>query len=66
MKKILSFIAFALAIGVQAQTKDSIDTAQFAVVYDYKIKTTDARGNEATDSMQLATLVGTRVTKCME
>jgi GLPGLI family protein len=66
MKKILSFIAFALTIGVQAQTKDSIDTAQFAVVYDYKIKTTDAKGNEATDSMQLATLVGTRVTKCME
>lgn len=66
MKKILSFIAFALTIGVQAQTKDSIDAAQFAVVYDYKIKTTDARGNEATDSMQLATLVGTRVTKCME
>lgn len=66
MKKILSFIAFALTIGVQAQTKDSIDTAQFAVVYDYKIKTTDARGNEATDSMQLATLVGSHVTKCLE
>ncbi len=66
MKKALLNIALALTVSAQAQTNDSIDTAQFAIVYDYKIKTTDSEGREVTDSMQLATLVGTHVTKCLE
>ena len=66
MKANLLIIAFALTITTQAQTKDSIDTAQFTIVYDYKIKTTNANGDEVTDSMQLATLVGSHVTKCLE
>ena len=66
MKINLLIIAFALTIATQAQTKDSIDTAQFTIVYDYKIKTTNANGDEVTDSMQLATLVGSHITKCLE
>ena len=63
MKKILSFIAFALAIGVQAQTKDSIDAAQFAVIYDYSVNTLDDEGEAVCDSIQLVVQVGQTVTK---
>ena len=66
MKKIFLSLALALTVSVQAQTKDSIDTAQFAVVYDYKVYSTNAEGRPTTDSMQVATLVGNRVTKCLE
>ena len=65
MKKILSFIAFALTIGVQAQTKDSIDTAQFAVVYDYTVDTFDDEGTSVCDSIQVVVQVGKSVTKSM-
>lgn len=65
MKKILSFIAFALTIGVQAQTKDSIDAAQFAVIYDYTINTLDDEGEAVCDSIQVVVQVGKSVTKSM-
>ena len=65
MKKILSFIAFALTIGVQAQTKDSIDTAQFAVIYDYTINTLDDESEAVCDSIQVVVQVGKSVTKSM-
>ena len=66
MKKILvTIMAFALTIGAQAQ-QDSIDQCQFVVVYDYVTNTTDRNGNAAKDSVQLAVMVGSHVTKCME
>ena len=63
MKELLASIAFALTIGVQAQTKDSIDTAQFAVVYDYTVDTFDDEGTSVCDSIQLVVQVGQTVTK---
>lgn len=65
MKKIFTFIAFAMSLAAQAQT-DSIDLCQFAVVYDFKTNTADRDGNAVTDSAQLAVLVGSHTAKCME
>lgn len=65
MKKQFVIIALALSIGAQAQ-KDSIDLCQFMVSYDFLINTTDKDGNATKDSMQLAVLVGTHTTMCME
>ncbi|MBQ2002402.1 MAG: hypothetical protein II240_03795, partial [Bacteroidaceae bacterium] len=63
MKELLASIAFALTVGVQAQTKDSIDTAQFAVVYDYTVDTFDDEGTSVCDSIQMVVQVGQTVTK---
>lgn len=65
MKKIFLSLALALAVSVQAQTKGSIDTAQFAVVYDYTVNTLDDEGTAVCDSIQVVVQVGQRVTKCM-
>lgn len=65
MKKIILLFALALTVSVQAQTKDSIDTAQFAVVYDYTVNTLDDEGAAVCDSIQVVVQVGQRVTKCM-
>ena len=65
MKKIFLSLALALTVSVQAQTKDSIDTAQFAVVYDYTVDTQDDEGAPVRDSIQVAVQVGQRVTKSM-
>lgn len=65
MKKNFLSFALALAVSVQAQTKDSIDTAQFAVVYDYTVNTLDDEGAAVCDSIQVVVQVGQRVTKCM-
>lgn len=65
MKKMLTILALALTVSVQAQTKDSIDTAQFAVVYDYTVNTLDDEGTAVCDSIQVVVQVGQRVTKCM-
>ena len=66
MKKILvTVMAFVLTIGAQAQ-QDSIDQCQFVVVYDYVTNTTDRNGNAVKDSVQLAVMVGSHATKCME
>lgn len=45
---------------------DSIDQAQFVVIYDFQINTTDKNGNAAKDSMQWAVVVGSHVAKCTE
>ncbi|MBQ8191241.1 MAG: GLPGLI family protein [Bacteroidaceae bacterium] len=65
MKKIILLFALALAVSVQAQTKDSIDTAQFAVVYDYTVNTLDDEGAAVCDSIQVVVQAGQRITKCM-
>lgn len=65
MKKIFLSLALALTVSVQAQTKDSIDTAQFAVVYDYTVNTLDDEGAAVCDSIQVVVQAGQRVTKCM-
>ena len=65
MKKIFLSLALALTVTVQAQTKDSIDTAQFVVVYDYTVDTQDDEGAPVRDSIQVAVQVGQRVTKSM-
>lgn len=65
MRILMILLAFALTIGVQAQTKDSIDAAQFAVIYDYTINTLDDEGEAVCDSIQVVVQVGKRVTKSM-
>ena len=65
MKKIILSFALALTVSVQAQTKDSIDTAQFAVVYDYTVNTLDDEGAAVCDSIQVVVQAGQRITKCM-
>ena len=65
MKKIFLSLALALTVSVQAQTKDSIDTAQFAVVYDYTVNTLDDEGAAVCDSIQVVVQAGQRITKCM-
>ena len=65
MKKIILLFALALAVSVQAQTNDSIDTAQFAAIYDYTVRTQDDEGTDVCDSIQVVVQVGQRVTKCM-
>ena len=58
-------MAFVLTMGAHGQT-DSIDHSQFVVAYDFVTNTTDKNGNAATDSVQLAVIVGRRSVKCME
>ncbi len=65
MKKIILSFALALAMSVQAQTNDSIDTAQFAAIYDYIVNTSDDEGTAVCDSIQVVVLMGQRVTKSM-
>lgn len=65
MKKIILLFALALAVSVQAQTNDSIDTAQFAAIYDYTVRTQDDEGTDVCDSIQVVVQVGQRVTKSM-
>ena len=65
MKLLTTLFALALAVSVQAQTKDSIDTAQFAVVYDYTVNTLDDEGTAVCDSIQVVVQAGQRITKCM-
>lgn len=65
MKLLTTLFALALAVSVQAQTNDSIDTAQFAAIYDYTVRTQDDEGTDVCDSIQVVVQVGQRVTKCM-
>lgn len=65
MKKIILLFALALTVSVQAQTKDSIDTAQFAAIYDYTVRTQDDEGTDVCDSIQVVVQVGQRLTKCI-
>ena len=62
MKKILvTMMALALTIGAQAER---IDSTQFVAFYNYTIQTQDDEGQNVTDSIRLALLVGTRATYC--
>ena len=62
MQKILvMMMAFALTIGAQAER---IDSTQFVAFYNYTIQTQDDEGQNVTDSLRLALLVGTRATYC--
>ena len=62
MKKILAtMMALALTIAAQAER---IDSTQFVAFYNYTIQTQDEEGQNVTDSLRLALLVGTRATYC--
>lgn len=65
MRRIFAIMTMVLTTSVQAQN-DSIDQCLFAVVYDFKTRTTDKDGNAVTDSAQIAVLVGSRMSKCLE
>lgn len=54
-------MVFALAIAVQAET---IDSTQFVAFYNYTIHTQDDDGQNVTDSVRIAVLVGSRATYC--
>ncbi|MBQ6768190.1 MAG: GLPGLI family protein [Prevotella sp.] len=62
MKKILvTMMAFALTIAARAE---KIDSTQFVAFYNYTLQTQDEEGQNVTDSIRLALLVGTRATYC--
>ena len=62
MQKILvTMMTFVLTIAAQAE---KIDSTQFVAFYNYTIQTQDDEGKNATDSIRLALLVGTRATYC--
>lgn len=62
MKKILvTVMALVLTIAAQA---GKIDSTQFVAFYNYSIQTQDDEGQNVTDSLRLALLVGTRATYC--
>ena len=62
MQKIfMMMMAFVLTIAAQAE---KIDSTQFVAFYNYTIQTQDDEGQNVTDSIRLALLVGTRATYC--
>ena len=62
MQKILvTMMALVLTIAAQAER---IDSTQFVAFYNYTIQTQDEEGQNVTDSIRLALLVGTRATYC--
>lgn len=62
MQKILAtMMVLALTIAAQAER---IDSTQFVAFYNYTIQTQDEEGQNVTDSIRLALLVGTRATYC--
>lgn len=63
MKRIaLSLLLILIAICGWAQTKDSIDTSNMVVTYDYICHTTDKNGEKVDDHYRLAVLVGRKTT----
>ena len=61
-KKILvTVMALVLTIAAQAE---KIDSTQFVAFYNYTIQTQDEEGQNVTDSIRLALLVGTRASYC--
>ena len=52
-----------LAIAAQAE---KIDSSQFVAFYNYTIQTQDGEGQDVTDSLRLALMVGTRATCCTD
>ena len=64
MKKALTMIAFALSMSMQAQTNKKLDNSSMTAFYEYTMRTQDENGQNVTDSLRLALLVGTRATYC--
>ena len=64
MKKILTMIAFVLTTAAQAQTNKTLDNSSMTAFYEYTMRTQDENGQNVTDSVRLALLVGTRATYC--
>ena len=64
MKKTLTMLAFALSLSMQAQTNKTLDNSSMTVFYEYTMRTQDENGQNVTDSLRLALLVGTRATYC--
>ena len=60
-KILLTMMALALTIAAQSA---KIDSTQFVAFYNYSIQTQDEEGEDVTDSIRLALLVGTRATYC--
>ena len=60
-KTLVMMMTFALTIAAQAE---KIDSTQFVAFYNYTIQTQDDEGQNVTDSIRLALLVGTRATYC--
>ena len=60
-KTLVMMMTFALTIAAQAE---KIDSTQFVAFYNYTIQTQDDEGQDVTDSIRLALLVGTRATYC--
>ena len=61
IKTLTLLLALVLTTAAQAQ---KIDSTQFVAFYNYTIQTQDDVGQDVTDSIRLALLVGTRATYC--
>ena len=66
MRKMILIFLCLFPIGIHAQQNDSIDLCRFVVVYDFITNTSDRDGLQVRDSVQLAVLVGDRMSKCIE
>ena len=52
----------AACFELKAQDENKLDTTQFVAFYHYTIQTQDDKGENVTDSMRMALLIGTRAT----
>ena len=59
MRELLSLMVLLLTISAQAEV---LDSTKFVAFYHYTIQTQDDKGENVTDSMRMALLVGTRAT----
>ena len=59
MRELLSLMVLLLTISAQAEV---LDSTKFVAFYHYTIQTQDDEGQNVTDSMRMALLVGTRAT----
>ena len=59
MRTIMTFIAVAFSLSMQAQT---VDSTQFVAFYNYTIQTQDEEGQDVSDSIRVVLLIGTRAT----
>lgn len=64
MRKLFTAVMLTLSVSLQATTVDSVDVSQFVAFYDYAVHTQDANGNNVTDILKLAVMVGSHVTSC--
>ena len=59
---IICLFLLTTSMVTNAQTNTQLDTTQFVAFYHYTIQTQDDKGENVTDSMRMALLVGTRAT----